>query len=120
MGGMVPDGTVGRAGAIVGSGGGAVSLRMVCPEGVGLFVDGAARADSVGSDGDAVRGAGAGFSVGSWAVSASAEGSGGDGGCGGRGCIDVSRIGCEAVPWVTDGEAEVDATGVVATIGAMG
>ena len=119
-GGMVPDGIVDRAGAIVESEVGAVSPRIACSEGVGLFVGGAARTGSVDSDGDAGRDAGAGFSVGSWAVSASAEGSGGDGGCGGRGCIDVSRIGCEAVPWLTGGEAEVDETGVVMTIGAMG
>lgn len=119
-GGMVPDGIVDRAGAIVESEVGAVSPRIACSEGVGLFVGGAARTGSVDSDGDAGRDAGAGFSVGSWAVSASTECSVDDGGCGGRRCIDVSRIGCEAVPWLTGGEAEVDETGVVMTIGAMG
>ena len=120
MGGMVSDGIVDRAGAIVGSGVGAASPRTVCSEGVALFVDGAATTGSAGSDGEAGRDAGAVFSAGIPGASDVAECSGGDGGCGGRRCIDVSRIGCDAVPWVTGGEAEVDETGVVITIGAMG
>lgn len=120
MGGMVPDGIVDRAGAIVGSGVGASSPRTVCSEGVALFVDGAATTGSAGSDGEAGKDADAVCLAGSSVVSDSAECSGGDGGCGGRRCIDVSRIGCEAVPWVTGGEAGADETGVVIMIGAMG
>ena len=111
---MVPDGIVDRAGAIVGSGVGAASPRTVCSEGVALFVDGAATTGSAGSDGEAGRDAGAVFSAGIPGASDVAECSGG------RRCIDVSRIGCEAVPGMTGGEAEVDVTGVVITIGAMG
>ena len=120
MGGMVPDGIVDRAGAIVGSGVGAVSPRTVCSGGVVLFVDGATTTGSAGSDGEAGWDAGAVFSAGSPRDSDVAECSGGDGGCGGRRCIDVSRIGCEAVPGMTGGGAEVHVTGVVITIGAMG
>jgi len=99
---MVPGGIVDRPGAIVGSGVGAATIGI---------------ADS---DGEAGRDAGAVFSAEFPGVSDVTECSGGDGGCGGRRCIDVSRIGCEAVPGMTGGEAEVDVTGDVIMIGAMG
>ena len=119
IGGMVPNG-MDRACGIVGGGVGAVSPRIVCSEGVALFVDRATTTGSGDNEAEAGRDAGAVFSAGIPGASDIAECIGGEGGCGGRRCIDVSRIGCATVPEMTGGEAEVDETGVVVTIGAMG